>query len=285
VWAVDSGTGLTAAFTSVCVAENGDAYAVGYDITTTASPGPVLRVSSEGDTIWSQWLDGIPECATLDSEGNLCIVGRVSLGKDIGTWKVSPAGDVLWGQTYDGPSGLADCPYGITSDVYGNTLVCGYSVESTVPEYDVMVTLAYSPSGSMLWVENYLMNGHMLAYARGVGTDSEGCVYVTGNSRPQPDHYSTCVTIKYPATPGGVEEGSGMKAEGRRMNQTVVRGTLPLQDRQEAELLDISGRKVMDRQPGENDISRLSPGVYFVRRPTTEDGRPCSAVRKIIIQR
>jgi len=30
-------------------------------------------------------------------------------------------------------------------------------------------------------------------------------------------------------------------------------------------LLDIGGRKVMDLAPGANDVSRLAPGVYFVR--------------------
>jgi hypothetical protein len=34
--------------------------------------------------------------------------------------------------------------------------------------------------------------------------------------------------------------------------------------RPRGELLDISGRKVLDLRPGENDVSRLAPGVYFV---------------------
>jgi hypothetical protein len=50
-------------------------------------------------------------------------------------------------------------------------------------------------------------------------------------------------------------------------------------------LLDISGRKVMELAPGPNDIRHLAPGVYFVRRPETEDGRPHTAMRKIVILR
>jgi hypothetical protein len=42
-------------------------------------------------------------------------------------------------------------------------------------------------------------------------------------------------------------------------------------------LLDLSGRKVLDLMPGANDVSRLSPGVYFVRER--------SAVRKVVIAR
>ncbi len=57
-------------------------------------------------------------------------------------------------------------------------------------------------------------------------------------------------------------------------------GTVP------ALLLDATGRVVMDLKPGENDIRHLAPGVYFIRRPETEDGRPSTAVsaRKVVIQ-
>ena len=52
-----------------------------------------------------------------------------------------------------------------------------------------------------------------------------------------------------------------------------------------AKLLDATGRVVMDLSSGPNDIRHLAPGVYFARRPETEDGRPGTAVRKIVIQR
>ena len=50
-------------------------------------------------------------------------------------------------------------------------------------------------------------------------------------------------------------------------------------------LLDVGGRKVMNLSPGANDVSRLSPGVYFVRGPETDDGRPAAAVTKVVIAR
>jgi hypothetical protein len=50
-----------------------------------------------------------------------------------------------------------------------------------------------------------------------------------------------------------------------------------------SELLDISGRKVLDLQAGANDISRLAPGVYFVRAVSRE----LSAVscHKVLVQK
>jgi hypothetical protein len=76
---------------------------------------------------------------------------------------------------------------------------------------------------------------------------------------------------------------------GPRFSQSgpsIVRGVLVLGavgSRQNtgyrAELLDISGRRVMDLRPGANDLSRLSSGVYFVREVRTQ----AQAVWKVIL--
>jgi hypothetical protein len=44
-------------------------------------------------------------------------------------------------------------------------------------------------------------------------------------------------------------------------------------------LLDISGRKVLDLSPGENDVRHLAPGVYFIREAQAR------SVRKVVITR
>jgi hypothetical protein len=61
----------------------------------------------------------------------------------------------------------------------------------------------------------------------------------------------------------------------------VVRGVLFLPSALlslHASLLSVDGRKVMDLRPGPNDISRLAPGVYFVRSEP-------SAVTKVVVTR
>ncbi len=86
----------------------------------------------------------------------------------------------------------------------------------------------------------------------------------------------------------GVEER--MKDEGGRMRPgpTIVRGVLFVEARGEkrearSELLDISGRKVLDLRPGANDVSCISTGVYFVRAVSRElSAAGCS---KVVIQR
>jgi phosphoribosylformylglycinamidine (FGAM) synthase PurS component len=71
---------------------------------------------------------------------------------------------------------------------------------------------------------------------------------------------------------------------------TVFRGVLMLGaagSRQNtgyrAELLDAAGRKVMELHDGANDVSRLSPGVYFVRREQAQ--AQAQAIRRVMIVR
>jgi hypothetical protein len=56
-------------------------------------------------------------------------------------------------------------------------------------------------------------------------------------------------------------------------------GTVP-----KTALLDAAGRRVLDLKPGLNDISRLSPGLYFVRELLAASGeRPAVSVRKVVV--
>jgi hypothetical protein len=66
------------------------------------------------------------------------------------------------------------------------------------------------------------------------------------------------------------EERSTPDASRIAPGATVVRGVLMLPqatgDKRQvtSRMLDITGRKVLDLQPGPNDVSRLAPGVYFL---------------------
>jgi hypothetical protein len=68
---------------------------------------------------------------------------------------------------------------------------------------------------------------------------------------------------------------------------TIVRGVLFVGDDRRpgtgdrAVLLDISGRKMLGLMPGANDVSKLSPGVYFVRETQAQ----AQAVHKVVLTR
>jgi hypothetical protein len=90
----------------------------------------------------------------------------------------------------------------------------------------------------------------------------------------------------------GVEETPNAEVRTAK-SATIVRGVLLLQEHgtqntgRKADLLDISGKKVMELHPGANDVSRLSPGVYFVRAEPLAVSRKPSAVtvHKVILTR
>ncbi|MEO0085656.1 MAG: hypothetical protein ABIK37_03400 [candidate division WOR-3 bacterium] len=70
----------------------------------------------------------------------------------------------------------------------------------------------------------------------------------------------------------GVEEARNAEFGARNPGATIVRGVLrvdlpPAADRPRQELLDATGRRVIELQPGANDVRHLSPGVYFVCSP------------------
>jgi hypothetical protein len=87
-------------------------------------------------------------------------------------------------------------------------------------------------------------------------------------------------------TAGGIEERE--KSEVRRVKDeaTIVRGILLLPASPftlHSSLFALSGRKVLTLRPGPNDISRLAPGVYFVREAQAQ--AQARAVRKFLVQR
>jgi hypothetical protein len=86
---------------------------------------------------------------------------------------------------------------------------------------------------------------------------------------------------------GVSEEREPLAVTRRPPTAGIVRGVLEISPQLAANssrpgirLLDISGRKVLDLHPGANDVSRLAPGVYFLR--SADGRRPTS---KVVIQR
>ena len=78
-------------------------------------------------------------------------------------------------------------------------------------------------------------------------------------------------------------------SEQREASATIIRSVLCLPAKGEgrmanSELLDISGRKVLDLHPGPNDVRALAPGVYFVREKPQATSLKPQAVRKVVVQ-
>ena len=94
------------------------------------------------------------------------------------------------------------------------------------------------------------------------------------------------VVCQFIPTWDGVQETPNAELRATNVEPTIVRGVLLFEargERREArgELLDISGRRVLDLKPGANDVRSLAPGVYFVREAQAQ--AQSQAVRKVVL--
>jgi YVTN family beta-propeller protein len=89
------------------------------------------------------------------------------------------------------------------------------------------------------------------------------------------DSYSNTVSVIRDTTTAAVADEPGHERKGL---PAVVRATLRLSGAS-GEILDVAGRRVLELQIGDDDMSRVRPGVYFVRQ---DDG---SATAKILVAR
>jgi hypothetical protein len=90
---------------------------------------------------------------------------------------------------------------------------------------------------------------------------------------------------------GGVEETHGAGLHVGTETPTFVRGALylpaatSLKPQSSRWLLDAAGRKVLDLKPGANDVSRLAPGVYFIRQGLGIRGEGLGKTQKVVVTR
>ena len=162
-------------------------------------------------------------------------------------------------------------------DRAGNVYVTGGATADGL-HYDVM-SLKYGSMGELLWSAIYSLPGRGGA-AVGLELDGNGDVLVAGQTWGPDSSYDLTV-IKYTGV-GALVEVPVTKAPRGGQGPSVLRGSLVGRDAWEA-LLDCTGRKVADLHTGENDVSGLAPGVYFVREAQAQ--AQAQAVRKVVITR
>jgi hypothetical protein len=87
----------------------------------------------------------------------------------------------------------------------------------------------------------------------------------------------------------GIQESPKPQASSDKPGATIVRGVLEISPRLTAHgsppdirLLDAAGRQVMKLKPGENDVSGLAAGVYFVHL-ASGTGHAASSVTRVVI--
>jgi hypothetical protein len=179
---------------------------------------------------------------------------------------------------YDGTNFLvlwSDCVNSGKPDIYGTRVTPSGSLLDygrVISQEGVQSNLAMTRGSG-----NHLF----LVYQSWTGTVG-GSVYNT-------DRIWGCMD---PTPGGGIEETPSAELRMTSRGATIVRGVLVLGavgSRQNteywAQLLDISGRKVLDLKSGANDVRALAPGVYFVRQEPQAASHKPQVVRKVVITR
>jgi hypothetical protein len=215
VWSGAYATPSNDGFTAVATGPDGGVYAAGYASAKIPGAGSALllvKYVDDGATMSEAWhvLTGSePVCAkrvAVDSSGNVIVAGTqgpIKLsgkGSDIVVIKVSPAGQVLWRRTYDGPSHLTDYVNDLALDARDNALVVGASLgKGTGRDY---ITLKLRADGTLAWTRRYA-GPELFDEARGVAVDSKGNAYVTGWSDDKDNRARRAMTISY--SPAGAQ--------------------------------------------------------------------------------
>jgi hypothetical protein len=238
------------------------------------------------------------------------VTGRVYTGNSNTVWAFSPRGDSLLAAISQGSVYLCAVPFpdkvyiaaGWVYVLDGSTNVIADTIRygGGAMVCDTSKGKVYALGG--VWVLDARADTLLTTIPLPARLPSEICrnpldgrVYVT-------DYMGDSVYVLRDTMPG-IEETPSAEVRTPNRGATVVRGVLLLgavggtqNTGHRAELLDISGRKVMELRPGANDVSDLAPGVYFVitSSPSSSPpegervgvrGREASSVRKVVIAR
>jgi hypothetical protein len=170
----------------------GNVYVTGYspNLVNSAVDYVTVKYDANGNELWvarrngaGNWVD-IPTAIAVDTQGNVYVTGysTSSFGaNEYLTVKYDTNGNELWAARYDGGVlNASDTAYALALDSQGNVYVTGVSGNSS-GNFDY-ATVKYDPNGVELWVARYNgpINGQDIA--RAIAVDSQGSVYVTGES-------------------------------------------------------------------------------------------------------
>jgi hypothetical protein len=238
----------------------------------------------------ASWLT--PDPLTLDTTSqNQPQVAAVGPNVHVCWWDGRPGGYGIWyhgstdnGATWNTERYLADTTHG--SDYPGIAAVVGnvHVVFRTWSGGHFFINYCGSTDNGQTWsAETALTTADGLGTAAPAAAGSLVHLVLYDNRDGNSELY-----YKRNPTASGVEETRKEERGTKNTGPTIVRGVLllpySLSPSIPLSLLDVSGRKVMQLRLGANDVSVLSPGVYFVREQSAVGGEP-SAVQKIVIQR
>jgi hypothetical protein len=186
-------------------------------------------------------LDDSATAIAIDGSANVYVTGDSpgsGTSLDYATIKYDPSGAEQWVARYNGPGNFNDDARAIAVDVSGNVYVTGASTGSD-GIYDY-ATAKYDASGAEQWVARYNGPGNLIDFARAIGVDGSGNVYVTGESLGSDTNYDYA-TIKYvqgaTPTPHPAQRLHQLRHQHRRQLRLLQRRRLQQRLQQQLRLL------------------------------------------------
>jgi hypothetical protein len=280
------------AASGVAVDAAGNVFTAGSDVdAATGYDFVVIKYSAGGVEQWVRRYDAasgmdLASSVAVDGAGAVYVAGQCedSAGTAVCTAvKYDADGSLRWVRGYR--SGDFTGARAVVLDERANVYVGGFCQLTDTTEVPLLVK--YDSAGNEQWAIQHAPIPTGVGEVNKLAVDDSAYVYGAG-------WYGAGImstdflTAKY-GQASGIVEGATPGASFASSSPTIVRGVLfwgAYGTRHTAygtDLLDISGRKVMELQSGPNDVSRLAAGVYFVRAVS----RKLSAVscHKVVIQR
>jgi hypothetical protein len=252
----------------------------------------LIKTNALGDTLWTRTFGGTGiDCgysATQTVDSGYAVVGyTASFGAgsyDAWLVKTNALGDTLWTRTYGGTS--IDYGYSVAQTRDGGYVIGGYTMSFGAGYQDAWLVKTDATGGTM-WTQTFGGTGSDEGYS--VAQTDDGGYVLVGRTQSfglvEADAWlvktdsAGLLAVEEPGTPGTRRAESATILSGTLRCQPTANGSQP-----SAELLDITGRRIMELRSGINDIRHVAPGVYFVYEPTADSRQP-AAVRKVVVQR
>jgi hypothetical protein len=219
---------------------------------------------------------------TVGTDGNVYSAGRiidtVLPFHHFAVACVNAAGEEQWVYLRPGTMGRQELAQDVIYSTRDRIYACGWTDTEFPYDGDDIVVIQVDTAGNEVWEYVYDWNGNPDA-GEAIVEGPGGEIYVAGTSADT--RYNSDIVVICLEPPAGVAEEGGAAWRLRQPVPSVVRGQIVLTGTSQAALLDISGRKVLNLRPGQNNLGRIAPGVYFVRS-ANGGGR---AVSRVVVQR
>lgn len=188
---------------AIAVDLTGNIYITGYTTTIDGFTDIVtMKFDSYGTQQWVKLEDGISDLNSeglsiaVSNSGNIYVAGYVSNtdNADIALLKYTSSGSLIWSSIISGSGSGEDKAWGVVVDETDNVYITGY-INDLYNGFDAY-TAKFDTDGTKVWESAINGSGSGEDKAWGVVVDTDGSVYITGQSTDALGN-SNYLTVKY----------------------------------------------------------------------------------------